>query len=46
MIIMMKKIMVCHFTIIFMIQMQNFTIQRDLKFISLKKKIMFMLILR
>jgi len=41
----MIRIMVCHFTINFMTQMQNFTIQGDLKFISFKKSIMFMLIL-
>jgi len=45
MIMMMKRIMVCHFTINFTTQMQNFTIQGDLNFISFLKSIMFMLIL-
>jgi len=45
MIMTMKRIMVIHFTIIFMTQMHNFIIQGDLKSISFLKIIMFMLIL-
>jgi hypothetical protein len=45
MVMMMKRKMVYHFTIIFITQMKKFAIQRDLKSISFKIKSMLMLIL-